>query len=132
MARLAWCSLFLGTVLSGQPRENHARNTARAYRLDTRPVLDGLVNEPLWSGLEPATGFIQQEPQEGAPATERTEVRIGYDDQNLYFGVICFDSDSEHIVVTQNRRDAPLEDTDSIQILLDTFNDDQNAFVFGT
>ncbi|MBI1898528.1 MAG: carbohydrate binding family 9 domain-containing protein, partial [Acidobacteria bacterium] len=48
------------------------------------------------------------------------------------FGVICFDADSEHIVVTQNRRDAPLEDTDSIQILLDTFNDDQNAFVFGT
>jgi len=109
-----------------------AQQRARAYRLDRPPELDGLVNEPLWQQLEPATGFIQQEPNSGQPATEQTEVRIGYDDDNLYFGIICLDSEPPNIVVTQNRRDAPLLDTDSIQILLDTFNDDQNAFLFGT
>jgi hypothetical protein len=94
--------------------------------------MDGLVNEPLWEQIEPATGFIQQEPSEGSAATEKTEVRFGYDDRNLYIGIICFDSQPEHIVVTQNRRDGSLTDTDSVQILLDTFHDRQNAFIFGT
>jgi hypothetical protein len=126
------CSLFFLFSAFAQSQDNHEPRRARAYRLDVPPVLDGLVNDPVWKDIEPATGFIQQEPQEGAPATERTDVHIGYDDNNLYFGIVCFDSQPEHIVVTQNRRDAPLEDTDSIQILLDTFHDNQNGFVFGT
>ena len=96
------------------------------------PVVDGRVDEPIWSGVEPYSAFIQQEPDEGAPATERTEIRFLLDRQNLYVAVICFDSDPANIVVSQSRRDADLDDTDSIQILLDTFNDGQNAFVFGT
>ena len=100
--------------------------------MEQRPVLDGRVDEPQWRRIMPAGEFIQQEPNEGSPATQRTEVRLGYDDNNLYIGIICFDSDREHIVVTQNRRDGNLTDTDSIQILLDTFHDRQNAFVFGT
>jgi len=109
-----------------------AQQRARAVRLDQPPVLDGRVSDPVWQQIEPATGFIQQEPDSGLPATEQTEIRIGFDAQNLYFGIICFDSQPGNIVVTQNRRDAPLTDTDSIVILLDTFNDDQNAFIFGT
>ena len=104
----------------------------RSSRIDEAPKLDGLVDEDLWSEIEPATGFVQQNPDEGAPSTERTEIRIGFDDSNLYFGIICFDSQPENIVVTQNRRDGSLIDTDSIQILIDTYNDGQNAFVFGT
>ena len=104
----------------------------RAYRLAEPPKLDGFVDEPLWKRIEPATGFTQQNPDEGAPTTEETEVRVGYDDNNLYFGIICFDSQPEDIVITQNRRDAELRDTDSVLLLLDTFNDDQNAFIFGT
>jgi len=72
--------------------------------------------------MEPATNFIQQEPDAGLPATEQTEVRIAFDDKDLYLGIICFDRQPENIVVTQNRRDANLADTDSIEILLDTFN----------
>jgi hypothetical protein len=101
-------------------------------RVSQAPVLDGLVTEPLWQEIEPAAGFIQQEPDSGNPATEQTEVRLAFDENNLYLGIICFDAEPANIVVTQNRRDAPLTDTDSIQILLDTFNDDQNAFIFGT
>ena len=106
--------------------------SVRAARVDEAPNFDGLVDEDIWEGVEAATGFIQQNPDEGAASTERTEVRIAFDDSNLYFGIICFDSQPGNIVVTQNRRDGSLIDTDSIQILLDTYNDGQNAFVFGT
>ena len=97
-----------------------------------RPVIDGRVEETIWSTAQPFSAFIQQEPNEGQPATERTEVRFLLDRQNLYIGVVSFDSEPDKILVSQSRRDAELTDTDSIQILLDTFNDGQNAFVFGT
>jgi hypothetical protein len=112
--------------------DTRERPRVRAYRLATPPNLDGLVNEPFWADMEHATNFIQQQPNEGLPVTEQTEVRIGFDDDNLYFGIICFDSHPENIVVTQNRRDASLTDTDSIEIQLDTFNDKQNSVIFGT
>jgi hypothetical protein len=100
--------------------------------MERPPTLDGRVDEPAWQKTEPVTGFIQQEPHEGEPATEQTEVRFGFDHDHLYIGIICFDSQPQHIVVTQNRRDASLTDTDSVQILLDTFHDHQSAFIFGT
>ena len=97
-----------------------------------QPVLDGHVDEAIWTNTDPFSAFVQQEPNDGQPATERTEIRFLLDRQNLYIGVICFDAEPDNILVSQSRRDADLDDTDSIQILLDTFNDGQNAFVFGT
>jgi hypothetical protein len=131
------CALWGNGIASAQrttaPEEHdQGRKRIRAQRITMPPVMDGLVNEPVWQEIEPASGFIQQEPNEGSVATEETEVRFGYDNRNLYIGIICFDSQPEHIVVTQNRRDGSLTDTDSIQILLDTFHDRQNAFIFGT
>lgn len=96
------------------------------------PEIDGRIDEAVWSLAEPFSAFRQQEPNEGEPATERTEVRFLIDGRNLYISVICDDSAPGEIVVSQSRRDASLTDTDSIEILLDTFNDGQNAFVFGT
>ena len=55
-------------------------------------VVDGILDENDWSLAQPATDFIQNDPLMDAPATERTEVRILYDDENLYLGVYCFDS----------------------------------------
>ena len=112
--------------------DRRLRPSVRAYRVETPPAIDGLVNEPIWTAMQPATGFIQQEPNNGELSTEQTEVRIGFDDDNLYLGVICLDSQPENIVVTQNRRDASLENTDSVEILFDTFNDKQNGVIFGT
>jgi hypothetical protein len=103
-----------------------------AYRAETAPTIDGRLEEPEWAGASVFSGFVQQQPRENEPSTELTEVRVLYDGEFLYVGVICFDSDPEHIVVTQSRRDGDLTDTDSIQIILDTYNDDQNAFLFGT
>ena len=106
--------------------------TAGRAAADVRPVVDGRVDDDVWAQIAPYTAFIQQEPDEGQPASERTEIRFLIDRQHLYVGVVCFDSEPENILVSQSRRDADLGDTDSIRILLDTFNDGQNAFVFGT
>jgi hypothetical protein len=96
------------------------------------PVIDGRVNDQIWEGVKPYAEFTQQDPTEGAPASERTEVRLIVGRGHVYVGIICFDSDPSKIIVSQARRDAPLNDTDSVIMVLDTFNDNQNAFVFGT
>lgn len=108
------------------------QRTLQAHRVEKPPQLDGLVDEPLWKLIKPATGFIQRNPEEGKPSTENTEVRILFDDENLYVGIICFDSQPEEIVINQNRRDGLKNDSDYVIVLLDTFHDGQNAFVFGT
>ena len=124
-------AMLLASPASAQPTLTPLVNVGRTAE-GQRPVIDGLVNEDVWTQGEPFSAFVQQEPDEGQPATERTEIRFLLDRQNLYIGVICFDSEPGTIIVSQSRRDADLNDTDSIQILLDTFNDGQNAFVFGT
>lgn len=96
------------------------------------PVIDGKVNEAVWSTVQPYSTFTQQDPIEGAPASEKTEVRIIVGKGNVYVSVIAFDSDPSKIIVSQARRDASLNETDSVVMVFDTFNDNQNAFVFGT
>jgi hypothetical protein len=106
-----------------------------AYRLPEAaepPRIDGTVNDEAWAAVEPTDSFTQTDPIEGAPASERTEVRVLYDKSTLYIGVICFDSEPSKIIVNQSRRDADLTEADAIILVLDTFNDNQNAFVFGT
>jgi hypothetical protein len=103
-----------------------------AYRAETAPSIDGRLGEPVWAGASVFSGFVQQQPRENEPSTELTEVRVLYDEGFIYIGVLCFDGEPDRIVVTQSRRDGDLADTDSIQIVLDTYNDDQNAFLFGT
>jgi hypothetical protein len=96
------------------------------------PVVDGRVTDDVWADVDAYGGFTQQNPIEGAPATEETEVRILLGRTTLYIGIIAFDSEPEKILVTESRRDGDLNETDSVQIVLDTFNDHQNAFLFGT
>lgn len=109
--------------------------TITAGKLDASaegPVIDGRVNEAVWQSVEPYSTFTQQDPLEGAPASEKTEVRIIVGKGNVYVGIIAFDSDPSKIIVSQARRDASLSETDSVVMVFDTFNDNQNAFVFGT
>ncbi|MBI4164867.1 MAG: carbohydrate binding family 9 domain-containing protein [Acidobacteria bacterium] len=117
--------------LSAQIPQVEAMRTVKAHRLSAPPLLDGRVDES-WMAYEPAANFVQQLPQEGHPASEPTEVRIGYTREALYFAVICFDSDPAAIRSTQGRRDGALEQTDAFQILIDTYNDDQNGYIFAT
>ena len=109
------------------------RPFVRAQAVSTAPVVDGEVAEdPIWQQARPATTFWQEQPNEGQPASERTEVRIVYTDDTLYVGVVCYDRDPGGIIVSDARRDAALDETDSFQIIFDTYRDGLNGFVFGT
>ncbi len=115
--------------LLGAPEEK----TLTAVYVKSGIVVDGNLDEAEWSLAQPATDFTQKEPREGVPATERTEVRLLYDEENLYLGVYCFDSAGDKgIVLTDVRRDYVPFQGDHFSVLLDTFDDNRNAFVFGT
>ena len=106
---------------------------ARAVRVAGAPEVDGdVLGDPMWDDVTPVAGFRQTTPNEGQPASERTEVRIVYNDDTLYFGVVCYVSDPSSIIVSDSRRDTPLNETDSFRIIIDTYLDRQNGFVFGT
>ena len=106
---------------------------ARAFLVEGAPEIDGdVLGEAIWDDIVPVTGFLQNTPDEGQPASERTEVRIIYTEDTVYFGIVCYVSDPSTIIVSDSRRDSSLDDTDSFQIIIDTYLDKQNGFVFGT
>ena len=106
---------------------------ARASRVQAAPVIDGhALNDPAYDDAVVASGFRQNTPDAGEPASERTEVRIVFTEDTLYFGVICYAADPRSIIVADSRRDSELRETDSFQIILDTYLDKQSGFVFGT
>jgi hypothetical protein len=108
------------------------RMVARAARAEIPPVIDGRPDDPVWQTAPLIDGFIQHEPFDGRPATERTEVRILYDKDAVYVGAWLYDSDPSGIVRGEARRDVNLDELDAFQIVFDTYRDRQNAFVFGT
>ncbi|MGH1362168.1 MAG: DUF5916 domain-containing protein [Calditrichia bacterium] len=119
------------TATNSQTAENNFM--ASATKVSIAPKIDGeVLNEELWQAAKPIRSFWQTTPDEKQPASQKTEVRILHTNGTLYFGVICYDSDPSAIIVSDSRRDASLSETDCFQILLDTFNDDQNGFLFGT
>lgn len=106
---------------------------AQAYPLSVAPTVDGQVlGDPAWQLARSTSGFWQVRPGEGDPASQRTEVFVGFTEMALYIGVICHDDDPQAIIVADSRRDASLADSDSFQVILDTFRDKRTGFVFGT
>jgi hypothetical protein len=128
---LVACFLLVPESAAAQPSPTPTLRVGHAAE-GQRPLIDGRVDDAVWAQVEPFTALVQQEPNVGEAASERTELRFLVDRQTLYVAVVCFDSEPQNILVSQSRRDADLADTDSIRILLDAFNDGQNAFVFGT
>lgn len=106
--------------------------TLNAHRLQPDEVifLDGHIIESFWDNVDQATGFLQQEPIEGNEATEQTIVRIAYDANNLYIGVILYDSEPEGIKGFQRKWDQSLDTDDRFIWILDTYNDQRNAYYF--
>src|SRR5262249_27051903 len=104
--------------------------TAQAIRVEGPPRLDGTLDDPLWQKANQISNFLQREPFEGQPPTERTEVRVLYTKRAVYFGIKCFDSQSKGIVATELRRDVPQELDDYLEIIIDSSHDRRNAYVF--
>jgi len=118
-------SLVLAQEVEGDRR-------ASAHRTAQAPTIDGVLDERVWEDAAPLTDFVQSEPTQGEPASEPTEVRILFDNQMLYVGVTCFDREPAGIITTDSRRDSGLDGQDSFRMILDTYHDRQNGFIFGT
>ena len=114
-----------------QAQEGWEEYQVKAVRVAQRPQIDGVLDEALWESAAVIDDFTQQEPDEGAPASERTEVRVLYDGSSLYLGVRAFDSDPAGVVATEMRRDGNrILDEDNFQVILDTFMDSRSAYMF--
>ncbi len=102
-------------------------------RVEEGPRIDGTLDEEVWLAAAMIDDFVQQEPSEGDPATERTVVRLIYDANALYLGVEAYDSQPGGVIATEKRRDSQrLFDEDNFQIILDTFHDRRSGYMFVT
>ena len=106
--------------------------TLRAHRVDDGLRIDGELDEAIYRRVEPLTDFIQSAPDNGARATEQTEVWILFDDDNFYVSGRAHDSaPRDQWVLNEMRRDIPnVSANESIAFSIDTFNDDRNGFLF--
>ena len=93
-------------------------------------VFDGRVDEPAWEAIAPVP-MVQYEPNAGAFPTEKTEIRFGYDDQYFYGSLRGYDQDPDGIRATSLYRDQ-IRGSDHFEIMLDTYNDNENAYIFTT
>ena len=108
------------------------RRTVRAIRLQAsdRIFLDGRLDEEAWSRAVPASDFIQQDPDNGKPATEPTEVRFLFTSTALYMGVTAYDSEPDEWLGYHRRRDDFLQSDDRFMWNIDTFNNQQTGYFF--
>jgi hypothetical protein len=111
------------------PQQSTAAS-AQATRVDRAPQLDGTLDDPLWQLARPITEFFQKEPNEGQPATEKSEVRILYSRNEVYFGIVCFESEPKKIAARELRRDVSQELDDHFEIVIDSSRNRRNAYVF--
>ncbi len=130
--------LFLCSApLQGGAKASKKRKRATAYEVDvfrnvTPPTLDGILSKNEWKNASIITNFTQKEPNEGEPASEPTIILVYYDDEHVYFGIRCFDREPDRIVANAMRRDSDLSDNDYVEIIIDTFHDQRNAYYFAT
>jgi hypothetical protein len=108
------------------------RPSVRAVRIDASeaPVIDADLSDPVWAKAAVVDDFTQRLPNPYAPPTERTVVRILYDENNLYFSFYNYDSTPEAILARSRQRDGQLYTSDSVMIYLDPGQTRRNAYNF--
>jgi hypothetical protein len=113
-------------------RDESGRATIRAVRLTAPMRLDGVLDEAVYTSVPPISDFIQVEPQEGAPATEKTEVWITFDRDYIYVSFRCSESEPTRVVANEMRRDGGSlwQGNDIVGFLFDTFYDRRNSLQF--
>jgi hypothetical protein len=124
---------------SKEPQQNDAilrdadgKRFITAVRTEAPLKVDGLLNDPGWQNARFQGQFTQREPDEGAPASEKTEVGFLYNEKYLYIGVKCYDSEPNKIIAREMRRDAFVDDDDYFEMVLDTYHDHRSAYYFIT
>ncbi|MEQ8423285.1 MAG: DUF5916 domain-containing protein, partial [Cyclobacteriaceae bacterium] len=130
-------SVFAFTTSFGQSNGYQpnlkVRPSATSIQLSSDPVIDGdVLNDEVWQQYPAFDDLKQVKPYAGQPASEKTDIRFGYTKTMLYVSVVCYDAQPDKLVVSDARRDANLDGTDSFLFIIDTYHDKQNGFVFGT
>jgi TolB-like protein len=141
-SRAAGFALVPRAIIDGPPppqfpamvaRNAQGQATMRATRIDTPIDLDGRLDEAAYAATTAVSDFIQQEPTEGAPATERTDTWIFFDDDTIYIAARCWDSQPDRMVANEMRRDnLGIFLNENFAVALDTFYDRRNAYLFHT
>jgi len=128
----ALCVLIQADVCGSIVQGSQGVKRAEVNRISAHISVDGILDEPEWAAASSIGEIIQREPKPGEKPTEQTEVKILYDSDNIYIGVMCYDSEPSRIVATQMARDADLSADDRIEMVIDSFHDRHNAFYFST
>lgn len=110
--------------------ETVPRPVMRAQRTDAPIVIDGRLDEAVWKTARVLTDFVQQLPETGMPARFRTEVRLLYDQDNLYVAGVNFDPAPTRAITVGLERDFVSSNSDIFGLVLDTFHDRRNSFLF--
>ena len=127
LALVLICLLLPPVAASTEP----VQHRVSPQRISENIKIDGVFDEAAWQSVEPIRQLFQIQPNQGAPMTQPSEVRILYDAKNLYFGFVFFDSEMERLVANEMRRDSEgLRSNDYGFLLLDTYNDRRNAVFF--
>lgn len=106
------------------------QQTIGLVRTTEKIIIDGLDNETAWSFKANESNFTQFSPNPGSPSSQKTSVKLIYDDDALYVFALCYD-EPDKVSKILSIRDDFNANTDYFQIILDTYNDDQNGFIFG-
>ena len=111
------------------PCISHAEPVFTIGRVARPPILDGVIDDAAWEGIEPITEFVQYDPEEGAPPSERTELYLAYDQENIYLAFRCYDSNIGELRATMTQREG-WDNDDCIGFAFDPYNRMREAFLF--
>lgn len=130
---LTWSALRLNAQVAVTTPPHDLTEPSYRVRTAIEPIrLDAGFSERVWEAVDSIVDFRQREPLEGAPATERTVVKLVRDADRLYVAVRAYDSNIRNVRSAQLRRDADLSSDDNVTILIDSYRDRRGAFLFRT
>lgn len=112
---------------------NSSKPEIRVTWTDEKIIIDGKLDDHAWQNAVPFENFFfQQEPEDRQPSSEKTRVMVLQDEQMLYFGLQCYDSEPDKIFASTMRRDTNIWRDDVVELLIDTFRDNRNCYAFVT
>ncbi|MGI9552647.1 MAG: DUF5916 domain-containing protein [Aurantibacter sp.] len=129
MPRALLCALFLLSSLVSRAQFQNKSFTVK--HISETITADGALDEPIWATAESASDFWQYFPADDVQAEKQSEIKMLYDDANLYVGIIVMAAGKDYSIQSL-KRDFLAGNSDNITMLFDTFSDGQNAFLFGT
>jgi hypothetical protein len=131
-SKVVLCLLYILPASAKDIDYETARLEKRLHptKITDKITIDGRLDELVWTDAPRASEFTQREPEEGEQASEQTEVRVLYDQENLYFGITAKDTEVRRAIIAELKKDFSVDNGDSFQIVLDTFHDERNAYQF--